>query len=183
MRRTRNSRFWKPVSSWGPDAGQQLHHHEPLDVNGFPSPPHDHSFQGQLHVSFTSACEPLMASVESRDKAFRLLCELKARGSCLPGDSGSDPRILPEWVDKSKLLRAKEVSDSSDSRTNFSLMKMCPVVQSASFWTLLQSSLGSDDTCPCAFNPRTTCCNETVSICCTAVSSLLGNIDSCSDMV
>lgn len=158
MRRTRYSRFGKPVSSRGPDAGQQLHHHEPLEVNGFPSPPHDHSFQGQLHVSFIPACEP-MASIEGRDKAFRLLCELKARGSCHPGDSGSDPRVLPEWVDKSKLLRAKEVSDSNDWRIAFSLMNLCPVVQSTSFWTLLQSSFGSDNTRSCAFNPRATCRN------------------------
>lgn len=35
---------------------------------------------------------------------------LKTIGLTIPGDTGTDPSVLPSWVDQSKLSRAREVN-------------------------------------------------------------------------
>ena len=47
--------------------------------------------------------------VSADSSAKKLLWDLKSSGTFLPGDSESDPRVLPDWFDKEKLMHAKEV--------------------------------------------------------------------------
>ena len=60
-------------------------------------------FQGRQKLSSQAA------SRMAGEEPDTVLWSLKSSGSFVAGDSGSDPRIMPQWLDKDKLLHAKQV--------------------------------------------------------------------------